>query len=344
MWRAKSNATKTPAAGDKPASSGRPGHLDEKQQQILEQFFKNIQEKGIYNPERHNEACLCRFLRARKWDLPAAELMFTEAEKWRAEFGVEKLYHEFEYPEKEKVDEFYPQYYHKTDKDGRPVYIEMLGKLDLKALYQVTTAERQIQKLVVEYEKFQRERLPVCSAEKGELVETSCTIMDLKGVGISQFYKVSSYVQQASNIGQHYYPETMGKFYIINAPYIFTTVWSVIKGWLDPVTVEKIKILGSNYKAELIGQIPEENLPEVLGGTCKCPGGCSLSDAGPWNTEEGRQIIAKVREEEKQKRAVHEKEGSAAVPANPAPAASTADAVNAGAANAQDETIPPPTA
>lgn len=39
--------------------------------------------------------------------------------------------------------------------------------------------------------------------------------MDLKNVGISQFWKVSTYVQQASNIGQHYYPETMGKFYII---------------------------------------------------------------------------------------------------------------------------------
>ncbi|EPQ28411.1 uncharacterized protein PFL1_04238 [Pseudozyma flocculosa PF-1] len=343
MWRTKSNVSHVSKASKKEMAanhaataslSGRPGNLDPGQQHVLAKFLQNIQEKGIYNPERHDEACLCRFLRARKWDLPAAELMFTEAEKWRTEFGVEKLYHEFEYPEKEKVDQYYPQYYHKTDKDGRPVYIEMLGKLDLKALYQVTTAERQIQKLVVEYEKFQRERLPVCSAERGELVETSCTIMDLKGVGISQFWKVSTYVQQASNIGQHYYPETMGKFYIINAPYIFTTVWSVIKGWLDPVTVEKIKILGSGYKAELCQQIPEDNLPEALGGKCNCPGGCSLSDAGPWNTEEGRQIIAKVRDEEKQKRAKHEKEASTAAPAAPAPAP---------ASNGQAETIPPPT-
>lgn len=53
-----------------------------------------------------------------------------------------------------------------------------------------TTPERQLQKLVVEYEKFQRERLPVCTRETGDLVETSCTIMDLKNVGISQFWKV----------------------------------------------------------------------------------------------------------------------------------------------------------
>ncbi|KAJ9477364.1 SEC14 cytosolic factor [Pseudozyma hubeiensis] len=297
------------------AKGGRPGNLDASQQQALDTFRTTIQQKGIFVPERHDDACLCRFLRARKWDQAATEAMFTECEKWRTEFKVEELYHSFEYPEKEKVDQYYPQYYHKTDKDGRPIYIEQLGKLDLKALYQVTTPERQIQKLVVEYEKFQRERLPVCSAHKGELVETSCTIMDLKNVGVSQFWKVSGYVQQASNIGQHYYPETMGKFYIINAPYIFTTVWSVIKGWLDPVTVEKIKILGHKYQDELLQQIPAENLPVDLGGKCQCPGGCSLSDAGPWNTDEGRQIIEKVRAEEKQKRAQHEKEGSVAAPA-----------------------------
>ncbi|SJX61471.1 probable SEC14-phosphatidylinositol(PI)/phosphatidylcholine(PC) transfer protein [Sporisorium reilianum f. sp. reilianum] len=303
------------------AKSGRPGNLDASQQQALDTFRTTIQQKGIFNPERHDDACLCRFFRARKWDLAATEAMFTEAEKWRTEFKVDELYHSFEYPEKEKVDQYYPQYYHKTDKDGRPIYIEQLGKLDIKALYQVTTPERQIQKLVVEYEKFQRERLPVCSATKAELVETSCTIMDLKNVGVSQFWKVSGYVQQASNIGQHYYPETMGKFYIINAPYIFTTVWSVIKGWLDPVTVEKIKILGHKYQDELLHQIPAENLPKELGGTCSCPNGCSLSDAGPWNTDEGRQIIEKVRAEEKQKRELHEKDGSAAPAAAPAAAA-----------------------
>lgn len=49
-----------------------------------------------------------------------------------------------------------------------------------------------MQKLVVEYEKFQRERLPVCSQDQGHLVETSCTIMDLKNVGVSQFWKVNA--------------------------------------------------------------------------------------------------------------------------------------------------------
>jgi CRAL/TRIO domain len=88
---------------------------------------------------------------------------------------------------------------------------------------------------------------------------------------------------RASAIGQDRYPESMGKFFIINAPFAFWAVWSIIKPWLDEVTVSKIDILGGGYKDALLKQIPPENLPEEFGGTCHCPGGCSLSDAGPWH-------------------------------------------------------------
>lgn len=239
---------------------------------------------------------MCRFLRARKWDYQAAKDMMFEAEVWRREFKVDEMYESFTFPEADEVDKLYPKYYHKTDKDGRPVYVEQLGHLDLHKLFKITSPERLIQQLVFEYEKCQRERLPVCSAMQGRLVETSCTIMDLKNVGISQFWKVSSYVQQASRIGQYYYPETMGRFYIINAPYIFTTVWAVVKGWLDPVTREKIQILGSHYLGELAKQIPMESIPTTVGGKCQCPAGCSRSDAGPWNTPEGLEIIQKSKQ------------------------------------------------
>jgi hypothetical protein len=77
----------------------------------------------------------------------------------------------------------------------------------------------------------------------------------------------------------------MGKFYIINAPWAFGAIWSLIKGWLDEVTVSKIDVIGSQYKDKLLAQIPAENLPKVFGGTCECAGGCSMSDVGPWKDE-----------------------------------------------------------
>jgi len=127
--------------------------------------------------------------------------------------------------------------------------------------------------------------MPAASRAVGHPVETFCTILDLKDVSLSNFYRVKDFVMQASAIGQDRYPEIMGKFYIINAPWTFSAVWNIIKYWLDEVTVNKIDIIGSAYKDKLLAQIPAENLPKEFGGLCECPGGCSLSDLGPWNDE-----------------------------------------------------------
>lgn len=176
---------------------------------------------------------------------------------------------------------YYPQYYHKTDKEGRPVYVEQLGKVDLEALRKITTDERMLQNLVCEYEKLADPRLPAASRKAGNLLETCCTIMDMKGVGLTKAGQVYGYLQSASGISQNYYPERLGKLYIINAPWGFSGVFAVVKRFLDPVTVAKIHVLGSGYKSELLGQVPKENLPKELGGECECKGGCQLSDAGP---------------------------------------------------------------
>jgi hypothetical protein len=149
-------------------------------------------------------------------------------------------------------------------------------------MHQFTTEERMLQNLVCEYEKMADPYLPACSRKSGHLLETSCTIMDLKGVGLSNAGSVYGYIQKASGISQNYYPERLGKLYVLNAPWGFATVWAFIKRWLDPVTVAKIHILGSGYQTELLSQIPKENLPKQYGGSCQCEGGCEFSDQGPW--------------------------------------------------------------
>ena len=166
------------------------------------------------------------------------------------------------------------------------MYIEQLGNIDLAAMYKITTSERMLQNLAVEYEKLADPRLPACSRKASSLLETCCTIMDLKGVGVTKVPSVYAYVKQASAMSQNYYPERLGRLYLINAPWGFSTVFSVVKGWLDPITVEKIHVLGASYHKELLDHIPAENLPEIFGGSCKCEGGCEFSDDGPWRDPE----------------------------------------------------------
>ena len=44
-----------------------------------------------------------------------------------------------------------------------------------------------------------------------------------------------------------HYPESIHKFYVINAPWIFRTIWAGFKVWLHPITVSKLDILGKDY-------------------------------------------------------------------------------------------------
>jgi hypothetical protein len=261
---------------------GHPGYLTPEQDAQVFQLRSVLEQAGY--KERLDTLTLLRFLRARKFNVELSKQMFIDSEKWRSEFGggVDKLVKTFDYVEKPQIFEFYPQYYHKTDKDGRPVYIESLGNVDIPAMNKITTQDRMLQNLVCEYEKLADPRLPACSRKAGHLLETCCTIMDLKGVGLGKANSVYGYVQAASAISQNYYPERLGKLYVINAPWGFSAVFNFVKRFLDPVTVNKIHILGSGYQAELLGQVPAENLPKEFGGECACEGGCQFSDDGPW--------------------------------------------------------------
>lgn len=288
MSAAPQQASASPLPGwiTDPTYSPPPGHLGNltvAQLHCLDKLKKELQEENKFVAERMDDTQLLRFCRARKFDYPQVKAMLVACEDWRTEFGVDDIVNNFDFKEKAEVNKYYPQFYHNVDKDGRPLYIEQLGKLDIKALYSITTTERQLKRLVYEYERSLSTRVPVCSAVRGRPVETFCTILDLGGVAISNFYRVKDYVMETASIGQNRYPETMGKFYIINAPWAFTAIWAVIKPWLDPVTVAKIQILGYGYKDELLKQIAPQNLPKEFGGLCECPGGCSMSDCGPWN-------------------------------------------------------------
>lgn len=149
-------------------------------------------------------------------------------------------------------------------------------------MYAITTKERQLKRLVYEYEKFLTERLPSCSKAVGHPVETCCSILDLQGVSLIDFWRVRDYVQDAAHVYQNHYPECMGKLYVINAPWGFSSIFNFVKKWLDEVTVAKITVMGGGYKETLLAQIPADNLPQEFGGMCHCVEGCSLSDEGPW--------------------------------------------------------------
>lgn len=92
--------------------------------------------------------------------------------------------------------------------------------------------------------------------------------------------KVYALVQKVSKVTQEFYPEQLGILLIVNSPWSFTAVWSVVKGWLDERTRAKIVIVGGRPIDELRKHIDDDQIPEFLGGTNTAP---LEKDVGPWN-------------------------------------------------------------
>jgi len=100
-------------------------------------------------------------------------------------------------------------------------------------------------------------------------------IEDLSGLGYQHMHKkVIEMIAAIANIDDNYYPAILRKFCIINAPYVFTIFWGIIKQFLHPRTAEKFEVLGSDKEwneAYFKKIIPEQYLPEYLGGTSAFP-------------------------------------------------------------------------
>lgn len=258
------------------------GELSPEQEETLAAFKRELEPLAL-DPARYDDYFFLRFLRARKFDLEKALLMIRTFFQWRVDFGTDTIL-SYSFPEVSEMKKFYPHGYHKTDRAGRPIYIECIGKLNLTQLFEVTTEERMLKYYVREYERVLWERFPACSRKEGRHIEQSLTILDLSGISLKMMNKqVYAFVKLASSTAQDYYPEMLGRMFIVNAPTLFTMVWSTIKGFIDEKTRNKISIHGSKFQTELLELVEPENLPTFLGGTCECAQGCLNANAGPWN-------------------------------------------------------------
>ncbi|VAH78568.1 unnamed protein product [Triticum turgidum subsp. durum] len=257
---------------------------DVQELETVERFRRCLLDGGLL-PERHDDYhTMLRFLKARKFDIEKAKHMWSEMLRWRNEYGVDNI-EEFDYTELNEVKKYYPQFYHGVDKEGRPVYVELVGKVDANKLVKVTTLDRYIKYHVKEFERSFQMRFPACSIAAKRHIDSSTTILDVQGVGLKNFSKdARELIMRLQKIDNDNYPETLCCLYIINAGQGFKMLWGTIKSFLDPQTASKIHVLGSKYQNKLLEIIDESELPDFLGGKCRCEesGGCSKSDKGPW--------------------------------------------------------------
>ena len=98
--------------------------------------------------------------------------------------------------------------------------------------------------------------------EVNESVDLCSLMFDLSGFSMKNADNAP--VKFLTSIFEAHYPESLGIVIVHNAPWIFSTVWNIIKNWLDPVVASKIHFTKS-YE-DLQKFIEPKYIPEYLGG------------------------------------------------------------------------------
>jgi hypothetical protein len=267
--------------GVKVCEKGFPGALTDEELAAVERLWSELKSRDpIYNEIVRSFSAvekeaysLCRWLRARKFDVDA---VFELLDGARQQYELAKK-HDF-YPNLEESLGFsravflsqYPEVFCGNARNGCPVMYMKLGSIQpegIKCLLLLNEADRYFWNgMMHNY----TDRL-----EEGRRINTNfvrcenMTIYDMEGVSRSQ---VNSDTIEMVKVGAKVmasFPETLHCLLIINAPSWFGLVWSVIRKLIDPRTASKIEVFTSSKKgiARMRDLIDDSQIPSDYGGT-----------------------------------------------------------------------------
>ena len=103
----------------------------------------------------------------------------------------------------------------------------------------------------------------------------SIYVLDLSGLCLS--YMKPSWIKWLKPIfvqGTEFYPETLWRMYLVNAPWVVKSLWKIIKVWIDPETLKKIGIYGGPkvFRPAMRNDgVDPDTLPTWLGGKGTAP-------------------------------------------------------------------------
>jgi hypothetical protein len=153
------------------------------------------------------------------------------------------------------------------DRDGCPIYWEQSGPIS--QVFSELAAEITLDEMVTRHIRNQEIalcRLHHLSKQFNRPIEKQVIVFNLESLSYSLDTRSLSVFRRIISCDQDFYPERLKHFFVINAPWYFTAIWSVVKPWIDPVTREKMQIIGSDYLPTLLKYIDIDQIPAELGG------------------------------------------------------------------------------
>ncbi|KAK5685772.1 phosphatidylinositol transfer protein csr1, partial [Elasticomyces elasticus] len=248
--------------------------LDATQIRTITQSLSNLNTDELHRgflasiKNENPDVLMLRFLRARKWDVGNAFAMMIGSVEWRIkEMGVDDVLAKGDLhalkkskdgktpAEKKDGTMFLKQsrigkaFVRGTDHVGRPIVVVQVrlhkpGEQSEEVLNEFIVHVIEAVRLLL--------RPPV---------ETATILFDMTNFSLSNMeYPPVKFIIRCFEAN---YPESLGLMLIHNAPWIFSGIWKLIKGWMDPVIVSKVQFTRSMN--DLKEFIPQENILKPMG-------------------------------------------------------------------------------
>lgn len=172
-----------------------------------------------------SDSCLKRYLRARSWHVKKAEKMLRDSLTWREQFRPHEIRWEDVSHEGETGKLYRTNFY---AKNGDSVLVLAPGRQN------TNNHDNQIKHLVYCLEN------AVTFLPEGR--EQMVWLIDYRGwtLRMSPPLKTS---RETLNILQNHYPERLSAALLYNSPPVFEVFWRMIRPFMDPKTVKKVKFI-----------------------------------------------------------------------------------------------------
>ena len=259
--------------------------LSEKDIKSLLELKEYCASKNLeYRFDLYTNDILLRLLKSRKYNIPETYKAFIEFINFTVQYDFFNL-HKVKFPNFDKIRLFYPHGFHKTTIDGNPVFIQMLGELKIEDINRLLPEPLLTQYILYKIVEVEKIIFPKCSEKFKKNINQVFCVVDLLNLSTSLMNKqIMDFMNKLISVCAKYYPYIMENLYFVNTSLVFRSIWAPCKYLYEYDTRERIKLLGLDYKNELLKKIPFEDLPKFFGGMCNCqPYGCIYSNVGPWN-------------------------------------------------------------
>lgn len=239
--------------------------LTEEEQKTFDEVKKLLGDKHI------DELMLIQFVRGYAYEkenwVARAHEMVGKALEWREKNGIDTICNR----SLDKRAEFKKTWVTMVtgeDPKGRLITVDRLGSIKPSDLLDKFTVE-ELQLHHAQNQEYICKMKRKANAKSGHRMYKTVSILDLDGIGMGHSSgKFTGPARSVMDIDQWFYPESLQKMYVVNAPWVFKALWAIVRPWLHPITQSKIQVCSSNFLDELAADgIGKDKLPECLGGT-----------------------------------------------------------------------------